>query len=207
MIILIIVSSIFMLLTTIFYVREYKNFKILYNPLFVIICIVISIHYSYYFFPKKTTFLYRFYNSECIEGYCEDGFGKLETSLFTYEGEFENGLFNGQGTWISKRIEANKIWKKSGSWKNGQLHGEGIQINFKQYGYETPTKYVGNFSNGKKDGYGVERYYWGDRFEGTYECCSSNRVLQIGTMFYSNGTSKEGVWELVSVKAEKNGSN
>tara|TARA_B110000211_G_scaffold39375_1_gene40386 strand:+ start:1200 stop:1820 length:621 start_codon:yes stop_codon:yes gene_type:complete len=203
MLIILILASLFILWNTLLQIKT-NDLENIFHPVILIFYTIIAIGWFYYSSPEyiheKFPWVYRVVeNTKCVEGYCEDGFGIEEDNHSIYEGGFKDGRYNGEGNWVNKQTHK-VIWKKSGSWKNGQLHGYGTQIYFKKDGYTNPTKYVGYFSNGKKDGYGVETYYWGDRFEGNFDCCSSERPLRTGKMNYADGTSKEGEWEIVTYR-------
>jgi len=60
---------------------------------------------------------------ECIEGDCINGQGTIEYSWKKYEGEFKNGLPNGQGSLKNKNN--GKIYV--GEFKDGQRHGRGVE--------------------------------------------------------------------------------
>ena len=145
----------------------------------------------------------------CIEGDCENGYGIFEDEwIGTYTGEFKDGEYHGEGTLDYRIFEDGRnnyqgtTKKKSGNWKNGQLHGHGTLIHIKQANKVQAEKYVGNFKEGKRDGYGKEWYNWGDSFEGDFDCCSEKNPMQEGTMYYLDGTSEYGAWETVTYRTK-----
>jgi hypothetical protein len=62
-----------------------------------------------------------------------------------YEGDVENGVPNGQGTYTS--IDG---WKYLGEWDDGQQHGHGTIT------YPDGVKYEGKFKDGKEHGQGIQ---------------------------------------------------
>lgn len=70
----------------------------------------------------------------------EHGYGVLECHKFTYNGNFELGLFNGQGT--QKFTDGREY---VGEFKDNKKHGKGK--------YKSPfMMYEGTFANDKYDG-------------------------------------------------------
>ena len=81
--------------------------------------------------------------------YYEDG---------VYEGDFENGLKSGIGTYIYKNGD-----KYIGGFKNDEKNGYGA------YYYNNGDSYLGEFSKNKKDGKGSYYYTNGDKFTGKFK--------------------------------------
>ena len=105
-----------------------------------------------------------------------------------YEGQFENGMFNGQGT---------LIWpdggKYVGEWLDDKQHGQGTYI------YPDGSKYVGEWLNGKQRGRGTETRPDGRKFVGSVNA----GVRGKGTY---TGPWPEGVSEVLDVeRREKQG--
>jgi hypothetical protein len=78
----------------------------------------------------------------------EVGLHTLSTDDYQYVGELKNGVYEGEGTYISTNGNG---FKYAGGWKNGTQHGLGIMTN------PTPdiAKFIGGYSNGKPHGKGV----------------------------------------------------
>jgi hypothetical protein len=108
------------------------------------------------------------------------------------DGEWRNGLLNGQGIYNHSTGE-----KYIGEFKDGIRHGHGIAI------LGNGDKYVGEFKDGKKNGWGI--FYWlaggwnkGDTYNGEWR-----NDTRHGQGIYTNarfffGLSKsylEGIWE------------
>ncbi len=98
----------------------------------------------------------------------------------SYEGDWVNGIREGQGTmiWVSGE-------KYTGSWKQGRREGYGVDY------YADGRRYEGNWSGGKKSGYGI--FYWndGERYEG--EWVNGLKSGQ-GTYYWKNGEKYVGAW-------------
>ena len=60
------------------------------------------------------------YAEECLYGDCENGIGRMRTAAGDYSGEFKNGKFHGQGTYIW-----DEGMKYEGEFKNWKMHGQG----------------------------------------------------------------------------------
>ena len=98
-----------------------------------------------------------------------DGYGKLWTTIFTYNGDFKNGLPDGKG-----------IYKYVGDTNN--LNNEFVKY------------YDGEFKDGMKHGYGLEIYINNESYKGTF-----NKSLKHGDGIYysSNGSEKiKGQWDM-----------
>ena len=86
------------------------------------------------------------------------GYGVLTKSNGdSYEGEFENALFNGEGTymWSNPRL------KFKGQFRNGLIHGYGVLHNL--HGV-----YEGEFKKGLMHGKGMITFYNGDKYSGEF---------------------------------------
>lgn len=117
-----------------------------------------------------------------------------------YEGEFENGLFNGKGILVRKN--GNKF---DGRFQDGQMHGQG---NFSMANGDT---YVGSFVNGAMDGEGVYlaangSKYTGDfkqgHFDGVGVLTKANKDRYVGE-FKNNQLHGEGIYYLSNPKGGK----
>jgi serine/threonine protein kinase len=78
---------------------------------------------------------------------------KFESGEFkddVYNGEFQNGLFHGDGTYLMNRDGVNNGDKYVGQFKNGKPNGRGV------YYFKAGFKYIGEFSNGNFDGVGTK---------------------------------------------------
>lgn len=87
------------------------------------------------------------------------GYGVLTKSNGdSYEGEFENALFNGEGTymWSNPRL------KFKGQFRNGLIHGYGVLHNL--HGV-----YEGEFRKGLMHGKGMITFYNGDKYSGEFQ--------------------------------------
>ena len=118
-----------------------------------------------------------------------------------YEGNFKNGLRDGNGKYFYKNGDV-----YDGEFKDGKIEGEGVMTyenghkyegefrdNLRDgkgtYYYKNGDRYEGSWRKGLKEGKGV--YYWkaGDRFEGYFE---NNEKGSYGKYFYQNGERYEG---------------
>jgi len=118
-----------------------------------------------------------------------------------YEGEFEDGLFNGEGTYYYANGD-----RYDGEFRDDMKHGRGILkfANGDQYNgefandrmngagtmiYASRNKYVGEFRNGMRLGRGVLTFPNGDRYEGEFQ----DDVRQgRGTYSFSDGSVYAG---------------
>lgn len=110
-----------------------------------------------------------------------------------YEGEFENGTFNGKG--IYYYLSKNHITpgdKYEGHFKDGNRHGQGI------YYYADGSTEEGLWSSGWITGVGKLTFPDGDLYEGMLE---KGVPSGIGTYFWSNGDSYAGYY----LKGERTG--
>lgn len=81
----------------------------------------------------------------------------------------------------------NKGLRYEGMWKDGSYHGNGTLFS------EYEDKYVGNFFNGMKKGYGI-LYYLDDnsKFKGTWE---NGQKHGYGIFFDGDGVMRKQVWD------------
>ena len=100
----------------------------------------------------------------CVSGNCVNGKGKFVSTNYTYEGDWKNGVKEGQGT---KTNFLGQVY--TGQFANDQYEGKGKLdygngiyigdfVNGKEEGKGTMTTaiyiYVGDFKNGRKEGSG-----------------------------------------------------
>ena len=131
-----------------------------------------------------------------------------------YEGEFRNGVPNGQGSSVSSRSGIyvgefkngktnghgtnifNNGDKYVGEWKDGNKHGHGT------YEYSIGNKYIGEFKEGDKHGLGTWKFINGDTYFGEFKNDSYNGK---GIFTFVNGRpKKEGIFKNgVFVRSEK----
>lgn len=78
-------------------------------------------------------------------GYKQNCFGNHNFWGVAYTGEFRDGKFHGQGTWVNKNGE-----RYVGEWRNGERNGKGAVT------LSNGRKYVGDWRDGKRNGQGIE---------------------------------------------------
>lgn len=124
------------------------------------------------------------------------GIGIIETSSYTYEGEFRDGKMHGHGSWKSgastyegyfcsdkfhgygKLVSENTEYQ--GEFLNGLRSGYGTEDNF-----DDGSKYIGYWQEGKKHGAGIFIQIDGSYFEGIF---SQNNLLGNGLALFANGS-------------------
>jgi uncharacterized membrane protein YgcG len=107
------------------------------------------------------------------------GSAKYDDLGDVYQGEFENGLRHGKGTYTYANGDA-----YTGDWSKGKMHGHGAltvhaskdeytgnfvdgELNGKvSIAYGSGEKYVGGYRGGKKSGVGRYKYASGDQYDG-----------------------------------------
>lgn len=99
----------------------------------------------------------------CLSGDCINGKGKAiyyetNNNSYTYEGNFVNGKWEGDGLLI---IPDNATYK--GTFKNGEVTGKG------EITYADGNKYVGEVVNLNKEGEGLYTYKNGQTFKGIFK--------------------------------------
>ena len=161
-----------------------------------------------YFFPNGTT-----YTGELLNGF-RHGYGKFESPKeeISYEGNWKNGLKNGNGTMKKKGSIYEGNWKdgfidgkgklkwKSGNiykgdFKKGKMDGNGYMI-----WYNENKKYSGEWKDNVQNGFGVEIWYETkgehkflfNRYIGEWKNGKRNGY---GIFYYSNGAKYEGTWK------------
>ena len=97
----------------------------------------------------------------------------------SYEGYFENDLFNGEGIYKWKE---GRMYK--GMWHDGKMEGKG------KITYVDGSYYEGDFIAGKKNGNG--KYFWEKNkyYDGKWKDDKQNGY----GAYYKNGKKKEGIW-------------
>ena len=116
-------------------------------------------------------------------GYIKDGMPinegiMLYSDSCLYDGEWDNGMWNGYGTFTSATESI------SGNWEKGILNGNGSYIS-SQFTYE------GGWNNNDFDGYGILDWSNGDFYEGYWR-----NGLQNGYgIYHSKSFSYNGNWE------------
>ncbi len=100
---------------------------------------------------------------------------------FTYEGEVENDVPNGQGKLTD---EMGNEWK--GTFKDGKLNGYGTYEGFDLVEYE------GTFKDGKFDGFGKQSFANGDVYIGQFK---DGIPEGVGRMEFTTGCFYEGSWK------------
>ena len=95
-----------------------------------------------------------------------------------YEGEFQNGTFNGQGTYTSARGE-----KYVGEYKDGQYHGRGTYV------FADGDKYVGEYRDGSLNGQGTYTFANGSKYVGEHKDGTFNGQ---GTYYHNTAGENKG---------------
>ena len=117
-------------------------------------------------------------NPECISGDCEDGKGTKKYLSGTYEGDWKDGLRDGQGkyTWTNGDTY-------TGTWSEDKRHGQGVYV------WHDGSKYKGNYSHGIRSGYGIYYYTNGSIYEGTWQ---DNLKHGIANFYYKESVNIGG---------------
>ena len=96
-----------------------------------------------------------------------------------YEGEYRNGMMNGQGT---ATFESGNRYE--GEWKDGQRSGHGI------FTWANGNRFEGQWEDGKRSGWGVHTFD-GKRYEGEYQ---NGNPQGTGTYTAADGRVYAGTW-------------
>lgn len=99
----------------------------------------------------------------------------------TYTGYLIRGQLHGEGTYRSETREL------TGTFDHGNFVKGQATIH-----YDNGAVYTGQWSNGKRHGYGTLTYASGDRYEGNWK---DNKFHGYGIYSYSDGSRYEGNWE------------
>lgn len=95
-----------------------------------------------------------------------------------YEGEFNDGLFSGWGTYYYVNGD-----RHEGTYRNDMKNGRGA------FTYANGGKYVGDFKNGMKEGKGSFVFPNGNRYAGEFR---RDMISGNGSMVYQNGNRYAG---------------
>ena len=99
----------------------------------------------------------------------------------SYEGDFKNGLRDGQGTY--SWIDGDKYF---GSWKDGEITGQGTFL------FAGGNSYIGEFVAGLKDGQGTFIWKSGGNYLGEYK---NDKRHGRGIVYLADGSiSQTGIW-------------
>ena len=99
-----------------------------------------------------------------------------------YVGEFKDGNYNGQGTYLYIAENQFKGDKYVGEFKDGKFNGQGT------YTFANGNKYIGEQRNGKRNGQGTFTLANGNKYIGEYK---DNKRDGIGITYRSDGTIHE----------------
>jgi hypothetical protein len=119
-------------------------------------------------------------------------FGRYVIELTTnlkddvYEGEFQNGSANGQGTHYNYANNNAKGSKYVGQFKDNSRNGQGTLTS------ANGDKYVGEFKQEKMHGQGTYLFATGEKYVGEWKDDKRNGL---GINYYINGRIEEGIWE------------
>ncbi len=165
--------------------------------------------------------------TECKQGDCENGYGILQVTTPAgrgrYEGEFNNGQFNGYGkleipvsatqraTYLGnwdhgKRDGRGTYWNGKGNlyigqWKNDLRHGLGTYVvNLPRWSDNLYTEYWLRENTENYSGQFVDDFYSG---QGTYRWANGSKYVGgffandkhgPGTFYYETGTARQQLW-------------
>ena len=143
----------------------------------------------------------------------KDGKGIMKRSDMTYEGEWKMGRISGKGKikWSNGNIYEGQfklnhidgngymVWydlleKYIGNWKNDKQNGLGMHIWYEPKGElkEMRNRYVGEWADGIREGYGVFFYSNGATYEGEWK---NNMKHGFGIMKFEDGKNYIGRFE------------
>ena len=111
-----------------------------------------------------------------------------------YSGEWKNGLKSGQGSAVYENRDSQICLVYDGNWSNDQWEGLGRLSCKNSKSERTHLNYVGNFSNGQKNGYGVsigndDEYFYEGNFSNGYKS-GLGKII-----FWNNCVTYYGFWE------------
>lgn len=128
----------------------------------------------------------------------DTGYGVLKKSRYLYDGEWQDGVYHGQGIFCCDD------YRYEGQWIEDRKNGYGVCYYFKEEYYEGVKKpwkidkngpginrYEGNWKDDQETGYGVVYYGDGDRYQGQWE--DGEKEGQ-GIYWYADGDRYEGGW-------------
>lgn len=119
-----------------------------------------------------------YFNGTISNDQIMDGHGKITYENGTYEGDFKNGYFHGQGTYTT----ADGTWIYKGSYENGYMNGSGTEYWPKEKRKHYAGFLEGNYKDGKCNGVGT--WYYNDH---TYRKCKFRNGKEISVI-------EEGTW-------------
>lgn len=118
-----------------------------------------------------------YFNGTISNDQLMDGHGKITYDNGTYEGDFKNGYFHGQGTYALK----DGTWIYKGSYENGYRNGSGTEYWPKAKGNYSSSLEC-NYKDGKRNGVGT--WYFNNH---TYQKCKFRNDKEISVI-------EEGTW-------------
>ena len=119
-----------------------------------------------------------YFNGTISSDQISNGHGKITYDYGSYEGDFQNGLFNGQGSWIN----SDGTWVYKGSYSNGFKNGSGTEYWPKQKRKNWSIQLDCNYKNDKRNGVGT--WYFNNH---TYQKCKFKNDKQ-------GAIIEEGTW-------------
>lgn len=119
-----------------------------------------------------------YFNGTISNDQIMDGHGKITYENGTYEGDFKNGYFHGQGTYTT----ADGTWIYKGSYENGYMNGSGTEYWPKEKRKHYAGFLEGNYKDGKCNGVGTWHYN-----DHTYRKCKFRNGKEISVI-------EEGTW-------------
>lgn len=119
-----------------------------------------------------------YFNGTISNDQIMDGHGKITYENGTYEGDFKNGYFHGQGTYTT----ADGTWIYKGSYENGCRNGSGTEYWPKEKRKSYGAFLECNYKDGKRDGVGT--WYFNNH---TYQKCKFRNGKEISVI-------EEGTW-------------
>ena len=103
-----------------------------------------------------------------------------------FEGEFQNGLPNGKGTYYYLANNQHKGNKHVGEYRDGNKHGQGTFI------FANGNKYVGEYKDDKYNGKGTFTFANGNKYVGQWV---DGKYNGLGTFTLANGGGFIGEWK------------
>lgn len=119
-----------------------------------------------------------YFNGTISNDQIMDGHGKITYDNGTYEGDFKNGYFHGQGTYASE----DGTWIYKGSYENGVMNGSGTEYWPKEKRKSYGAFLECNYKDGKRNGVGT--WYFNNH---TYKKCKFRNDKEISVI-------EEGTW-------------
>lgn len=118
-----------------------------------------------------------YFNGTISNDQIMDGHGKITYDDGTYEGDFKNGYYHGQGTYALK----DGTWIYKGSYENGVINGSGTEYWPKAKGNYSSSLEC-NYKDGERNGVGT--WYFANH---TYNKCKFRNGKQISVI-------EDGTW-------------